>query len=121
MEASGQINILATLLPGKEPTVPFEMDVRWTPQPVRTFWRREEFLVPAVRPIAQSMHRYTEHAIPALDMGPTGHFILIDSRKLWTSSSDRHTFLPNSQQTKSKSPLMRHSNRGGKDIQMRLG
>ena len=93
MEASGQIYILATLLPGKEPTVPFEMDVRWTPQPVRTFWRREEFLVPAVRPIAQSMHRYTAHAIPAVDMGPTGHFILMDSRKLWTSSSDRHTFL----------------------------
>jgi len=53
MEVGGQIHIQADLPPGKEFTLPMELDARWVPEPVWTFCRREKFLHPAL--IVQSM------------------------------------------------------------------
>jgi len=42
MEVSGQLHGPAVLPPGKEPLVPIGYEAEWTPEPVRTQWRREK-------------------------------------------------------------------------------
>jgi hypothetical protein len=41
MEVSGQLHAPAALPPGKEPSVPIEYEVGWTPDPVLTTWGSE--------------------------------------------------------------------------------
>jgi hypothetical protein len=41
MEVSGQIHAPAALPPGKEPSVPIEYEVGWTPDPVWMTWGSE--------------------------------------------------------------------------------
>jgi hypothetical protein len=44
MMASGQPHSPATLLMGKEPTVPIEQEALWAPELVWTLWRRDKSL-----------------------------------------------------------------------------
>jgi len=44
MDVSCQPHALATLLPGTQPPVLIEQEVRWDPDPIWTFWRRENLL-----------------------------------------------------------------------------
>jgi hypothetical protein len=41
MEVSGQLEAPAVLLSGKEPPLPIAYEDRWVPEPVRTWWPRE--------------------------------------------------------------------------------
>jgi hypothetical protein len=66
---SGQLHAPAALPPGKEPPVPIGQEVRWTPEPVWTTWRK--FLtLPGLklRPLGRPArsHCYTDYAIQAL-------------------------------------------------------
>ena len=42
MDVSSQLHAPAALVLGKQPPVTIEQKVRWTPESVLTFWRREK-------------------------------------------------------------------------------
>jgi hypothetical protein len=69
MEVSGQLDVPAALLPGKESLVPIVLEAGWAPELVWTLWRKEKWLYPtgnwttAIQPVVR---RYTDWAIPAL-------------------------------------------------------
>jgi hypothetical protein len=70
MEVSGQLHAPVALPPRKEPLVPIEYEVGWSPEPVWTIWRRENSLryrdstsdPSVIKPIASP---YTDYAILA--------------------------------------------------------
>jgi hypothetical protein len=62
MEVSGQLHAPATLFPGKEGAKPLHRGLGGTPEPAKTFWRRETRHSPAeIRTPVDS--RYTDCAI----------------------------------------------------------
>lgn len=102
MVASGQIYILAALLHEKELTVPFEVDVSWTPTAGQDVLEKRKISYPW-RPARSAVHappyRIRYSGIVAVDIRTTEEFILMDSKNLWTTASKRATFFQNSQQT----------------------
>jgi hypothetical protein len=67
---SGQLEVPASLPPGKEPPVPIGQETGWAPETVWTTWSRENSLLyrdsnsdlSVVQPVDS---RYTDYAIPA--------------------------------------------------------
>jgi hypothetical protein len=41
MAATGQLHALTTLPPGKDTLVPFEQEVRWTPESIGMLWKKD--------------------------------------------------------------------------------
>jgi hypothetical protein len=66
---SGQLQVPAALLPGKQPPVPSQQEAGWALKSVWTLWRREKSLglvgngTSVVQPVALSLYRPKRSAV----------------------------------------------------------
>jgi hypothetical protein len=61
---TGQLQALAALLPGQQPSVPIGQEFGWAPEMVWTLWKREKYLAHAGKrtPVIQAIaRRYTDN------------------------------------------------------------
>jgi hypothetical protein len=70
MGVSGKLPALAVVPPGKEPPLPTELEVGWTPQPVSTVWKEISlFPLPGIerrflgRPVCSAVTYYSKYAV----------------------------------------------------------